>query len=182
MGTPMATEWIVEAKSGDTCLVRVVHSWFASTDEWDGQFEAVEQGWIGFFSILKLKLKHFLGQPSTAFDVTGIFNSSESEGWAALTGPFGLTGATEGKEATSGADTPALSGHVEVGRTGEEMSMILLISEPGPGICQFFAVPMGGQTYLSIRFFLFGDNAAATVAKVEPEWSRWFSERFPMGS
>jgi len=56
-----------------------------------------------------------------------------------------------------------------------------LIGKPGPGICQFFAVPMGGQTYLSIRFFLFGDNAAATVADVQPEWSRWFTERFPMG-
>ena len=177
----MATEWLVEAKSGDTCLVRVVHSWFANSDEWDGQYEAVEQGWIGFFGILRLKLKHFLGQPSAAFDVTGIFNSSESEGWAALTAPFGLTDATEGKEVSPGADTPALSGNVEVARHGEEMSMILLIGEPGPGICQFFAVPMGGQTYLSIRFFLYGDSAAAAVASAEPEWSRWFAERFPMG-
>jgi uncharacterized protein YndB with AHSA1/START domain len=35
----IATEWIVEAHGGGTCVVRVVHSWFASTDEWDGQFE-----------------------------------------------------------------------------------------------------------------------------------------------
>lgn len=178
---PMATEWIVEAKSGGACLVRVVHSWFASTDEWDGQYEAVEQGWVGFFSILRLKLKHFLGQPSTAFDVTGIGNYGESEGWAALTAPFGLTGAAEGQQVNSGADTPALAGKVEVARSGEEMSMILLIGAPGPGLCQFFAVPMGEQTYLSIRFFLFGDNALATVAKVEPEWGRWFADRFPMG-
>lgn len=178
---PMATEWVVEAKSGDTCLVRVVHSWFASTDEWDSQYEAVENGWVGFFSILRLKLKHFLGQPSTAFDVTGIGNYGESEGWAALTAPFGLTGAVEGKEVSREADTPSLSGKVEVARTGDEMSMILLIGEPGPGLCQFFAVPMGGQTYLSIRFFLFGENSASVVASAEPEWSRWFAERFPMG-
>lgn len=182
MGTPMATEWIVEAKSGDTCLVRVVHSWFASTDEWDGQFESVENGWVGFFSILRLKLKHFLGQPSVAFDVTGIGHYGESEGWAALTAPFGLTGATEGQEVSPSADTPSLSGKVEVARSGEEMSMILLIGKPGPGICQFFAVPMGEHTYLSIRFFLFGNDAATAVAKAEPEWSHWFTERFPMVS
>ena len=35
---PVATEWTVEARSGGTCLVRVVHSWFASTDDWDGQY------------------------------------------------------------------------------------------------------------------------------------------------
>jgi len=180
MGTPMATEWVVEAKSGGTCLVRVVHSWFASTDEWDGQFESVENGWVGFFGLLRLKLKHFLGQACAAFDVTGMSDKSESEGWAALTAPFGLTGATEGKGASSGDGTPALSGKVEVSRSGEEMSMILLVNEPGPGLCQFFAVPMGGKSYLSVRFFLFGDNAAANVAKAEPEWSRWFTERFPM--
>src|SRR5262245_43841458 len=34
----VATQWTVEAKSGGTCVVRVVHSWFASTDDWNGQF------------------------------------------------------------------------------------------------------------------------------------------------
>jgi hypothetical protein len=36
----VATEWTVEAKSGGTCTVRVVHRWFASSDDWDDQFEA----------------------------------------------------------------------------------------------------------------------------------------------
>ena len=57
------------------------------------------------------------------------------------------------------------------------------VEQVGPfwqAIARSFAVPMGGQTYLSIRFFLFGDDAAATVAKVEPEWKRWFGEKFPM--
>src|SRR5947209_1744209 len=42
-GAPtMATEWIVEARSGGTCVVRVVHSLFASTDDWDDQLEGIE--------------------------------------------------------------------------------------------------------------------------------------------
>jgi hypothetical protein len=43
-GPEIATEWIVEARGGDTCTVRVVHSWFASTDDWDSQFEQHEAG------------------------------------------------------------------------------------------------------------------------------------------
>ncbi len=35
----VATEWIVEARSGGACVVRVVHSLFTSSDEWDGQLE-----------------------------------------------------------------------------------------------------------------------------------------------
>src|SRR5919198_898118 len=38
----IATEWIVEARSGGTCIVRVVHSLFAATDDWDNQLESFE--------------------------------------------------------------------------------------------------------------------------------------------
>lgn len=174
---PVATEWTVEARSGGKCVVRVVHSWFASTDEWDGQWESVEQGWTGFFAILRLVLEHFPNQSCTAFEVAGVYNGGDADGWAALTGPFGLTDASVGSE----VHDSALSGKVEVAREGGEMSMILLISEPGSGVCQLFAMPMGEQTYVSARFFLFGDGAAANAANAEPEWSRLFAERFPMG-
>ena len=176
---PVATEWIVEAKSGGTCVVRVVHSWFASSDEWDGQWEAVEQGWYAFFNILRLSLEHFPGQPSAAFDTSGISNSSESESWVALTGPLGLTAAAVGQEVRAGGDSPGLSGKVEVADDGAEKQVMLLVRDPAPGVCHLSAMSMGEQTYLSIRFYLFGDSAAAAVVKAEPEWGRWFAERFP---
>jgi uncharacterized protein YndB with AHSA1/START domain len=175
---PVATEWIVEAKSGGKCVVRVVHSWFASSDEWDGQWESVEEGWIAFFNILRLKLQHFPGQPSAAFDTAGMSDATESEAWSALTAPLGLTDATEGQEVRSGTDSPSLSGKVEIAGDGEAM---LLVTEPAPGVCHLSAMPMGGPIYVSIRFYLFGESAAATAAKAEPEWTRWFAERFPMG-
>jgi uncharacterized protein YndB with AHSA1/START domain len=179
---PMATEWIVEAKAGGMCVVRVVHSWFASTDEWDGQFEMVEQGWIGFFNILRLKLEHFPGLPSASFEMAGFGDASESDAWSALTGPFGLTNAAEGQDARSAGGAPALSGRVEIAPSGNsgEKHMMVLVTEPGTGICHLFATPMGGQTYVSIRFFLFGGSADANVAKAEPEWSSWFANRFPV--
>ena len=68
-GSAVASEWIVEARAGGTCVVRVVHSWFASTDEWDNQFEGHEHGWRAFFRILRLFLKHFRGQPCASFQL-----------------------------------------------------------------------------------------------------------------
>ena len=176
---PVATEWIVEAKAGGTCVVRVVHSWFASTDEWDGQWESVAQGWSSFFDILRLKLEHFPGQPCVAFDVTGMAGGSEADAWTALTGPFGLADATEGKEVR--ANDPALSGKVATVGKWDAQELMILTAEPGSGICHFFAMPMGEQNYLSIRFFIFGGGASETVAMVQPAWNRWFAERFPMG-
>src|SRR5215216_3228997 len=51
---PLATEMFVEARSGGTCVVRLVHSLFASSDEWDDQLESFEAGWPPFFQILRL--------------------------------------------------------------------------------------------------------------------------------
>src|SRR5512133_1987685 len=39
---PMANEWSVEARSGGTCIIRIVHSLFATTDEWDNQLESTK--------------------------------------------------------------------------------------------------------------------------------------------
>src|SRR6266851_1617145 len=68
---PLATEWIVEARAGGTCVVRVVHSLFADSDDWDNQLESTESGWPAFFRILRLYLTHFRGQPCSTFQVAG---------------------------------------------------------------------------------------------------------------
>src|SRR5262249_39507806 len=42
-GSPtVATEWTVEARAGGKCVVRVVHSLFASTDDWGNQLDGLE--------------------------------------------------------------------------------------------------------------------------------------------
>ncbi len=176
----MATEWIVEAKAGGTCIVRVVHSWFASTDEWDGQFEMVEQGWGDFFNILRLKLEHFAGLPGAAFGASGMSNASESEAWKSLAELLGLPVVGNGQDVRSCAGAPPLAGKVAIAGNNEGSGLMLLVHEPGTGVCHLSAIPMGGPTYLSIRFYLFGDNAASAAAASDPEWNRWFAERFPM--
>jgi uncharacterized protein YndB with AHSA1/START domain len=77
----VATEWIVEARSGGTCVVRVVHSWFASNDDWDNQFEGHTHGWRAFFRILRLYLTYFRGQPCSAFQ---LFSRADGRSSASL--------------------------------------------------------------------------------------------------
>ena len=86
----VATEWIVEARSGGTCVVRVVHSWFTSSDDWDDQFEGHTYGWISFFRVLRLYLEHFRGQPGSPFQLMGVAPEPKSEAWEALTSRLGL--------------------------------------------------------------------------------------------
>jgi uncharacterized protein YndB with AHSA1/START domain len=175
----IATEWTVEARSGGTCVVRVVHSWFASSDDWDAQFEGHAHGWVAFFRILRLYLTHFRGQPCSAFQLMGVGPEPKSETWAALTGSLGLAGAAEGEHVTSPAGAPALAGLVErVGQPEYPEELLLRLDRPAPGLAHLFALPMGGQVYLPIRIFLYGDRAAAAAARAEPTWQAWTSEHF----
>ncbi len=66
---PLATEISIAARSGDECLVRMVHSLFSSTGEWDGQMEGFESGWPGFIEVLRLYLAHHAGKPAASFQL-----------------------------------------------------------------------------------------------------------------
>lgn len=179
-GAPvMATEWTVEAKSGGTCVVRVVHSWFAETDEWDGQFEGTEHGWPAFFRDLALYLLYFSGQPSGTFQLMGFSVEPQDATWTKLEAALGLAGKAVGDSAVSPEGAPRLSGEIKY-LSASKGENLLLLQQPGPGIGHFFAIPMGGMICVSVRFFIFGSGAADTVAKEEPVWSAWLAENFPM--
>src|SRR5262249_57796561 len=66
---PIANEWSVEARGGGVCVVRLVQSLFASTDDWDNQLEAgleaSQAAFLAFFRALRIYLTHFRGQRST---------------------------------------------------------------------------------------------------------------------
>ncbi len=49
---------------------------------------------------------------------------------------------------------------------------------PTDGIAHFFALAMGGQVFVSLRFYLYGEKAAAAVAKDEPVWQAWLQRHF----
>lgn len=84
----VATEWIVEARSGGTCVVRVVHSLFAEADDWDNQLTGTESGWPSFFRILRLYLEHFAGQPSSLIQLMAM--PAASGAWEKLAGALNL--------------------------------------------------------------------------------------------
>jgi uncharacterized protein YndB with AHSA1/START domain len=175
---PLATEWSVEARSGGTCLVRVVHSLFASTDDWDDQLESIESGWPAFFRILHLYLTRFRGQRCAIFQVAAMAPQPAPEAWAGLTAALGLTGAGAGHAWKTGAGAPPLAGAVEAAG-GRHPFLLVRFDAPAPGVASLNACPMGAQTYLQITFYLYGEGAAAAAAREEPAWGAWMQSRFP---
>jgi uncharacterized protein YndB with AHSA1/START domain len=176
----VATEWIVEAKAGGTCTVRVLHSWFADSDDWDAQFEGHAHGWSSFFKILRFYLQYFAGEESTLVQLAAQSGDTVAAAFERLLGPLGVKHGSEGQAVAASARAPRLSGDVlEAQNTPQGFSVILRLDEPARGIAHMIGFPMGGPIYVSVRFYLFGGDAIAVSGAVEAEWRAWLDTRFP---
>ena len=172
----MATEWTVEARAGGTCAVRVVHSLFADTDEWDNQLGAVESGWPSFFVVLHMYLSCYRGQPGAHFQVMAPVTGTATEGWQAIVDRLGLPSLMAGAKVQSHAGTPPLTGVVEkTGHGSHPNEVIVRLDEPSPGAAVLSTCGMGGQAYFVGSFYFFGPNAAEGL-KAEKAWQDWLGQ------
>ncbi|WP_120005090.1 SRPBCC family protein [Nesterenkonia muleiensis] len=197
----IATEWIVEARDDSTCVVRVVHRWFADSDEWDGEFEGHAYGWASsYFRMLRLYLEHFAGQTCSAFDLAAFSKSTPPQTWATLAEAFSidesslrvesapgapkLSGVQQSTEITDPAllrvreTSPLIKATLE-GMDGTEPELLLRLERPAPGFAHLFIMPMGEQTMVSLRVFLFGDEGTEIASDLESTWNHWLTTRFP---
>src|SRR5256714_12778546 len=136
---PMATEWSIEARGGGICIVRIVHSLFASTDDWDNQLEAAASGWSGFLRTLRIYLTHFRGQRSAIMQVMTPVASTEPEAWETLTAALGLKDVSVGQRWTTPAGVSPLSGVMEY-VTENPYDALLRLDKPRTGLmtlCHF---------------------------------------------
>jgi uncharacterized protein YndB with AHSA1/START domain len=175
---PIATEFTVEARAGGVCVVRVVNSLFASTDDWDKQLEGAESGWPGAFRILRIYLTHFRGQRSAFMQFMAPVAGTAAEAWATMTEALGLGGVVAGQRFTAPAGVPALGGVVEH-ITESPYGALLRLDKPGPGVAALFIMTIPGSVIATFSFYLYGDQAAGTAAHETPLWQAWIQKHFP---
>jgi uncharacterized protein YndB with AHSA1/START domain len=167
-GGAMATEFLVEARSGGTCVVRLVTSGFGD--------KGAHDGWTAALLSLRLYLEHFAGQEASALTAGGQVPGPIDRAWEELTGSLGLGQLAEGSRVSATGDgVPPLAGVVE-GRL--DTMVTLRLDEPAPGLA-FVGVggPDDDTVYAIVRAQLFGSDAAAVAARDEPVWRALISER-----
>jgi uncharacterized protein YndB with AHSA1/START domain len=181
-GSPkVATEWTVEARAGGKCVVRVVHSLFASTDEWDNQLDGLEQGWPAYFSILRRYLERFKGMPCSAMHFVSFSSDSESMAWEKAGGELGLLKVAQGQTWSTPEGLPRMTGVLDYRGKGMHANTVLLrLDTPAPGSAYIGAFTCGGMVMVCMSVYLYGDMAKAAVERDEPTWQTWMGERFPM--
>jgi uncharacterized protein YndB with AHSA1/START domain len=176
---PLADEWTVEARGGGKCVVRIVQSLFASTDDWDMQLESATTGFASFLKLLQLYLAHFRGQSSVMKEFRAPAPGTDEKSWEALTAALGLKEMKVGQRFTAPAGVPALSGVVEYA-TENPYDALLRIDQPSPGVAALgIAGYPGGPSSVALNLYLYGDQGAATLKRQTPLWEVWFKKNFP---
>jgi uncharacterized protein YndB with AHSA1/START domain len=176
---PMAFEWFVEAKSGGTCIVRVVQSLFADTDDWDNQLTGTESGWPTFFAILKLVLTHYRDQQVHAIHELSFSSTPADKAWDVLATALNLTDAKVGDHRTSHPGVPPVSGTVFLAGHPSYNQLLLHVDQPAPGVAFLYAMSFGGSSMTAVNFYLFGSAAEAAVTRDQPQWRAWLDKQFP---
>jgi uncharacterized protein YndB with AHSA1/START domain len=168
----IATEFLIAAKSGGTCVLRLVQSGFGSGPAWDKAVESFSSGWPGALDDLRLYLTHFPGRHAAGFATARLVDIPRQEAWAEMLQALGLPGEPAAGDRLESSQGPRLAGTVT---RLEETYMSLLIEEPAFG---FGFLGSGGPTdavNLFVRLRLFGDDAQELAAAAEGEWKDWLS-------
>lgn len=160
-GGAMATEFLVEARAGGTCLVRVVTSGFGD--------QGARDGWTAALAGLRLYLEHFAGREAAGLVAGGMVPGPAGRAWEDLRGLLGLGELAEGERFEVRAEAaPALAGVVEL-RLGTMAALRLDAPAPGLG---FLGVggPDDATVFAFLRAQLFGTDGASAVRRDEPAW------------
>ncbi len=171
---PIATEFLVEARSGGTCIVRVVTSGFGDGDAWDQAIQSVAAGWRQALTSLRLYLTYFRGEPVGSINVGGFVERDHDAAWTWFSRRLGVpaTPRPGDRVATATPTTPVMEGTVE---QAAERMMTLVLDTPARGIGLIGVGGVGDQTFVTVRAQLFGPQAAEIAAREQKSWKDWFA-------
>lgn len=164
--SPLTSEFLVEARSGGTCVVRVTSSGFGTGAAWESEWwDDMGTSWRPFFDNLRLYLSHFPGQEATHLEASATHPGDAEALWSALEDALAL-----GAEGTT-VDVRGATGTVE--RRGERQALVRLTA-PVPGMLSVFTHDLGESTATAgVRAYLFAPDAADHVRREEPAWQAW---------
>ncbi|SFQ65441.1 Uncharacterized conserved protein YndB, AHSA1/START domain [Amycolatopsis arida] len=173
---PLTTEFLVEAKRGGHCVVRVVCGFRDGGDGWEDLVEGAAEGWRMSLTVLRAYLRHFAGRPVANLDASvdlGLAAPDRARAAAVLLGSLGLAGLAPGDAFRTAAGAPDLAGTAEHVSEGY---VLLRAAEPCPGLYAISCFPMADGAPLSANVLarLYGAPAGA-AAREQATWRTWLA-------
>ncbi len=171
--SPLTTEFLVEARSGGTCVVRVTASAFGTGAEWEDEFiDDMATYYRPFFDLLRIYVERFPGQHATRrevrVDMTGDIDSEDIVPAAARS-----LGVSAPGEPVDGAGALGLSGTVL--RLGRPYLMVETEAPVRGYVSLFGQCRDDGAVWAEFDAWLFGPEAEAFADKAEDGWRDWLA-------
>jgi uncharacterized protein YndB with AHSA1/START domain len=166
--TPLMTEFVVEARSGGTCVVRVVTSAFGSGEDWEQEFWGeMETGWAPMLDNLRLYLAHFPGQQVTPLSARSQFTVPPDAAIGAVRAAMGI-----------GAVGDAVAARDVTGTVERSIDHHFLVRthQPVPGLLSCFAFGTDEVSAVHLVGHLFSSEAPAYVEREQASWQRWLDD------
>lgn len=167
--TPMVSEFVVEATSGGTCVLRVVTSAFGTGADWEQEFfDDMVANWMPYFDNLRLYLTHFPGQQVTSLYVATDRPGPVAAAWASMRTALGVDGVGHA------VDVAGVEGQVErLSEPPAPHELMVRTTKPVPGFLVFTARGDDEKATATIEGFLFSDAAPGRVDEQKAAWSQW---------
>ena len=173
-GSTLAFEWLVEARDGGSCVVRLVNTGFGEGDDWDAQYDGMADGWLLFLSNLQLHLRHFRGRHGRAMLPMAVLPGTPDASWSTLVRALGFPAAPRVGErvSTEGTGAPPMAGTVLY---ASSWRLTILLDDPAPGTAFVAAERMGDMTGASVWSYVYSEDRDAIVERDEPRWREWLA-------
>lgn len=170
----LAFEWLVEARDGGSCVVRLVNTGFGEGDDWDAQYDGMADGWLLFLSNLQLHLRHFRGRHGRPMLPMAVLPGTPDVSWSTLLAALGFPAAPKvgDRVSTEGTGAPPMAGTV---LQASSWRLAILLDDPAPGTAFVAAERMGDMTGASVWSYVYGDDRDTIVERDEPRWRAWLA-------
>lgn len=174
--TPLATEFLIEAQSGGTCVLRVVTSAFGTGADWEHEFFAdMEKHWVPQFDNLRVYLAHFAGKRVVSMDLEAPARTTPSAMWSTMRRVIG--GAREIRVGDA-LEVQGLTGVVERITSGPGPNELFVrVDGAVDGYVGFLVWAPAADTSTAVvagRFF--SDGADAYVEESRDGWKKWLDD------
>jgi uncharacterized protein YndB with AHSA1/START domain len=165
--TPMVSEFLVEAQSGGTSVVRVVTSAFGTGADWEQEFfDGMRETWEPFFSHLELYLSEFAGRHAAFLEAGKEQDAPADAVWQAMTRDLGIP-----DQVGKPVDLRGMSGALYRLR---DRHALVRVSDPYPGYAALWCGESGPErSFAEVHAYLFHPDAENYVEREQPGWKAW---------
>ena len=163
--TPLVTEFVVEARSGGTCVVRIVTSAFGTGADWENEFwDEMGTGWAPMLDNLRLYLTYFADQRATPLFAGATFPTTPEGAIAAVRRTLGVEAIGDPVIVRD------MNGRLE---RAIDRHFLLRVDDPVPGLLSFYAFATDDASTVHLQGYLFSDAAPGYVEREQPCWQTW---------